>query len=296
MKNYLASDGLSNFGQVPLFFTLLATVGLLVGCSQGSSTAQTKPLQGKLQVKGSNTVGEELAPKLIAEYKKEQPGVTVELESKGTGSGLAALASGQCDVAAASRVVTSAELMTAQSKGIELNAHTIGSYSVAVVVNAANSLKDLTRDQVRDIFTGGIQNWKELKGSDAPIHLYIRDQVSGTYLGFRELAMEDKPYTTNNLTAFTNYASIVEAVAKDPNGIGYCSFDLLSKPGVKGVSIRGVAPDALSVAEGRYPYARILRFYTNKGKESEPALDFVKFVQSSKGQELIAEAGFLPRP
>ena len=272
-------------------FVLFAAV--LCSCSQ--KTEAPAVVSGKVVIKGSNTVGEELAPRLISDYKKEQPQVAIELESQGTGSGLAALAKGQCDIASASRVVTSAELMQAQTNGVELNTHTIGSYSVAVVANSSNPVKDLNRDHVRDIFTGTIQNWKEVGGSDGPIHVYVRDPVSGTYLGFRELAMEDKPYASNVKT-FTNYAAIVEALAKDPAGIGYCSFDLLTKSGVKGISIRGVAPNVLSVEEGRYPYSRILRFYTSRGKESPQTLDFIRFVQSPRGQEVLVSQGFVQRP
>jgi phosphate transport system substrate-binding protein len=272
-------------------FVLLAAI--ICSCSQKQDAPAV--VSGKVVIKGSNTVGEELAPRLISDYKKEQPQVTIELESKNTGSGLAALAKGQCDIASASRVVTSAELMQAQTNGVELNAHTIGSYSVAVVANSSNPVKDLSRDQIRDIFTGTVQNWKEVGGSDGPIHLYVRDAISGTYLGFRELAMEDKPYAPNVKT-FTNYAAIVEALAKDPAGIGYCGFDQLTKSGVKGISIRGVTPNLLSVEEGRYPYSRILRFYTSRGKESPQTLDFIRFVQSPRGQEVLISQGFVQRP
>ena len=94
---------------------------------------------------------------------------------------------------------------------------------VAVVVNAANPVANLTRDQVRDLFTGTVQNWKDVGGPDAPVHLYIRHPISGTYLGFRELAMENKPYALEVKT-YTNYTEIVQAVAQDPDGLGYATM------------------------------------------------------------------------
>jgi len=266
---------------------------LLCGCPAGKPASEVA--EGKVVIKGSNTIGEELAPRLIAEYKKDQPKVAVELESKGTGSGVAALLAGQCDIAAASRVISPPELGQAQSNRVHLNCHMVGSYSVAVIVNSANPVADLSRDQVRDIFTGVVQNWKDVKGPDAAIHLCIRDPISGTYLGFRELAMEDKPYASGVKT-FTNYAAIVQAVAADTNAIGYASFDLVQKSGIKAPTIRGVPAEVLSVAEGRYPYSRVLRLYTNKEKEAAPAVSFINFVQSSRGQAILAEMGFLPRP
>jgi len=269
---------------------------LFSGCSEKSQAPQpagTLP-KGKIVIKGSNTIGEELAPRLIAEFKKEHPNASFELESKATGYGLAALMADQCSIAAASRQPIKDELELAKSRNIELNDYVIGSYSIAVIVNSACGVADLKRDQVRDIFTGVIQNWKDVGGSDAPIHIYSRDPVSGTALGFKELAMENKPYASGEKT-FTNYNSIATAVAQDAGAIGYCSIELTKTPGVKVVSIDSVAPTVASINEGKYPYARVLRFYTSKGKEDPSAKEFIDFVQSAKGQEIVAQTGNVPK-
>jgi phosphate transport system substrate-binding protein len=279
--------------------TTVACAGLLLlglalsGCSNKNETPALA--EGKVIIKGSNTIGEELAPRLIAEYKKEHAETAFELEFKATGYGLAALLAGQCDIAGASRTPIKEELELAQSRGIELNDHVIGAYSVAVIVHANNPVTNLTREQVRDIYTGAVQNWKEVGGPDAPILLYSRDPISGTYLGFRELAMENKPYGSGLKTA-TNYDGIVRAIARDPNGIGYCSIELQSTAGVRPVSIQGVAPSIASVKEGKYPYARVLRFYTQKGNERAAALDFIRFVGSARGQAIVEQTGTVPRP
>ncbi|MBE0541510.1 MAG: phosphate ABC transporter substrate-binding protein [Verrucomicrobia bacterium] len=273
---------------------LLLVLGiLLTGCPAGTSS-RGPALKGKIAIKGSNTIGEELAPRLIEEYRKDQPEVTFELESKGTGSGFAALLASECDIAAASRVASQDELTQARNQGVELNLHTIGSYSVAVIVNAGNPVSNLSRDQVRDIFTGKVRNWQELGGAAIPIRLFIRDAISGTPLGFQELAMENQPYATD-ASAFTNYAGIEAAVAKDAGGIGYVGLDLAKLAGVNAVSIRGVPPTAVTVNEGQYPIARVLRLYTNKTNESPVTLDFIRFVQSPRGQKILADMGFVPR-
>jgi len=250
---------------------------------------------GKIIIRGSNTFGEELAPQLIAEYRQEHPTVVFDTEYKGTTYGMGALMVERCDIAAASRPVSTNELQLAKDRDIEFNDHVIGSYSVAVVVNAGSPIGNLTRDQVRDIFTGAVINWKEVGGPDAPIHLCSRDEISGTYLGFRELAMENKPYALG-LKAFTNYLGIIQKVAQDVNGIGYASIDLVGKDGVKAVSIGGVAPTIASVNGGQYPYARVLHLYTDTTKESSTTRDFVQFVQSKRGQEILTLMGFVPRP
>jgi phosphate transport system substrate-binding protein len=272
--------------------SLLMIGGILAGCSPKQEAPQPAP-GDKVVVKGSNTVGEELAPRLIAEYKKEHPKVSIELETKGSASGFWGLIGGMCDIAASSRGMITDEQNQAKTRGLEFEDNVIGSYSLAIVVNAACPVTDLKREQVRDLFTGAIQNWKEVGGPDAPVHLFIRDPISGTYLGFRELVTEDKPYATNT-TAFTNYAAIVEAVAKDPAGIGYACLQLASRPGVKAVSIGGVPATAASVKEGKYPYARKLHLFTNKAVEPPLAHDFIAFIQSPRGQLILDEMGFTP--
>src|SRR5258705_6382902 len=133
------------------------------GCSDKSQAPQSST-KGKIVIKGSNTIGEELAPRLIAEFKKDHASALFELESKLTGYGLAALMADQCNVAAASRQPIKDELDLAKSRNVELNDYVIGSYSVAVIVNSACGVADLKREQVRDIFTGVIQNWKDVGG------------------------------------------------------------------------------------------------------------------------------------
>jgi phosphate transport system substrate-binding protein len=147
---------------------------------------------------------------------------------------------------------------------------------------------------VRDIFIGVITNWSQAGGADAPVHLYGRDPISGTHLGFKEIAMENKPYADSH-NLYVNYEGLVAAVAKDANGIGYASIELATAPGIKGVTIGGVAPSIETVNKDEYPYKRVLHLYTSKGKESAAALDFVQFVQSAPGQKALVAAGFVPK-
>ena len=273
----------------------LVLLGVMVaGCPASKQTAGTgTAATGKVVIRGSNTIGEELAPRLILEYKKDHQAASFDLECKGTSYGMGALMGGFCDVAGASRLPLKEELEVARFRAVELNDYVIGAYSVAVVVNATNPVSNLTQDQVRDIFTGAIQNWKEVGGPDAPIHLYIRDPISGTYIGFKELAMENKPYVSEQ-NLFTNYTGIVEALARDANGIGYSGFNLAHEAGVKALSIGGIEPTMAAVNQHKYPYARTLHLYTDKAKETPATLDFIQFVQSHRGQEVLVQMGYVP--
>lgn len=270
---------------------------LVAGCPASKENPPAVPVAAdKIRLKGSNTVGEELAPRLAGEYRRDHPKVAIEIDTKGTGYGFAGLCAGICEIAAGSRSMLKGEEEQLKVRGVELNDYVIGTYSVAVIANAANSTADLTRAQVRDIFTGAVQNWKQVGGSDAPIHLCIRDPISGTYLGFRELAMDNKDYTVASTAEFTNYTGIAEAVAKDQNAIGYVSPDLAGKSGVKAISIGGVAPTVAAVRDGTYPFARVLHLYTVKPAEPPLAKEFIQYVLSAPGQKIVADMGFVPRP
>jgi phosphate transport system substrate-binding protein len=260
---------------------------LLLSCSP--------PKTETLVIRGSNTIGEELAPRLVAEFRKTHPEVHFDAEYKGTPYGLGALLVGRCDIAAASREVTTNEFVLAADRHVDLVDHPIGLYSIAVVVSPDNPIRNMTRAQVRDIFTGVVTNWQAVGGPDAPIHLCVRDPISGTYLGFRELAMENKPYALRVAT-FTNYDEIVQAVIRDTNAIGYASVELATNSNIGGVSIDGIAPSLASVERGQYAYARLLRFYTDKNRQKDGATDFIQFVQSPGGQEILAQMGYVPRP
>jgi phosphate transport system substrate-binding protein len=267
----------------------IAFAGAVIALATGAA-AQT----AKIVIKGSNTFGEELAPALIEKYRKNHPNVSIELESKGSASGFAALLAGECDIASSSRSINDDEKRLAQSRGIKLNDRYIGSYGVAVVLHAANRVTDLTDKQVRDIFTGAITNWKALGGKDLPIHLYIRDPVSGTHLGFRELAMENKPYAAS-AKALQTYAEIIAAVKADEAGIGYASMHAENDKGVQVARINGKMLTVWSVNQGDYPFARSLRLYTNKNRESPQVKEFMRFVITRPGQDVVQQVGFVRR-
>lgn len=302
-----STPSISNFGSLTIrivsSLALVAGCLLVTGCPASKQTntdpstdpASTTKTANTVVIRGSNTIGEELAPRLIAEFKKANADVNFDIESKATGYGMAALRIGQCDIAAASRAAIQVDLDLAKESGVEMNEYVLGYYSVAVVVSAANPVSNLTKDQVRDIFTGKISNWKEVGGADAAIHVHARDPISGTHLGFKEAAMNNDGYAAH-LKLATNYAGIVEAVGKDANGIGYSSLNLANTAGAKAVTIDGIAASAANVQSGKYPYSRALRFYTNKAKESDAAKKFIEFTLDKTGQKTVEDMGFTPKP
>jgi len=267
--------------------TLVSALAIFIGISALA--------QDKVTIRGSNTIGEELAPRLIAEYKKDHKDAAFDVEFKGSAFGIGALMGGYCDIAGASKPVSKEQEEIAQLRNVQIKEYILGTYTVSILVNAANPVSNLSSNQVQGLFTGKIQNWKEVGGPDAPVHLYLRDPVSGTYLGFKELAMGYQDYGDQHVQLFTSYLGIADALAKDPNGIGYAGLDQVQHAGTKAVSVDGVVPSAETVNGKKYPYARTLRFYTDGAKESAKTKDFINYVLGD-GQKVMVQMGYAPKP
>ncbi|HMP88790.1 MAG TPA: phosphate ABC transporter substrate-binding protein [Kiritimatiellia bacterium] len=269
-----------------LFITTLAIclTGLLVNPVEAQ----------KVVIKGSNTFGEELAPALIKAFSSKNPNITIELESSSSGAGIEALLESESDIASSSRLLSEDEVRRAQSRGLLLDTHIVGYYGVAVVVNPGNPIKALTDRQIEQIFSGEITNWKEIGGNDAAITVYIRDQSAGTHLGFRELAMRNKPYADSAFPKLS-YNEIAETIAGDANGVGYININSLHASGIRGIIVNGIHPSNIAVVEGLYPFARQVRLITNRDNYSRETRAFIRFVQSRDGQRVVESVGFVPR-
>ncbi len=272
--------------------TLLAV--LVTGCPANHRYSPEAIGAAKVVVKGSNTFGDEVAPPLIVAFNKDYPEVRIEVSSKDSASGFAALLAGECDIAAATRVASEDELRLAKTRGIEFDTAFLCSYGVAVVVHPTNSVRNLSSSQVRDVFTGIAQNWKSVGGADAPVRIHIRGPGSATHAAFREMALEDRAYAAS-ATTHDSYAAIVEAVRQDSNAVGFVSMSLAEHSGLKAVLIDHHPASVLSVSLRQYPYGRGMWLNTDKARHSPAALAFIRFAQSPRGQEIIAKTGFARR-
>jgi phosphate transport system substrate-binding protein len=267
---------------------------LLLGCPADNRFRPEAIGAGTVTIKGSNTFGDEVAPSLIAAFGKEYPAVKIEVTSKDSASGFVALLAGECDIAAATRLATEEELHLAKARGIELESAFVCYYGVALVVNPANPILNLSGNQVRDVFAGIAQNWTEVGGLDAPVRIHIRGPGSATHAAFRHMALDDRAYAAS-ATMHDSYADIVEAVRKDRDAVGFASMSLAEHSGLKALLINHYPASVLGVNEGQYPYARGMRLYTDKARQSPAAMAFIRFVQSPRGQAVIGETGFVRR-
>ena len=269
----------------------MKTLRIVIFLVAATTLAHAAP--DNLRITGSNTFGEKLGPLLVSGFQRKHSGIDVDLKRPGSGPGLGALIAGRADIAPTSRPASRSELSAAKKAGVKLLPQTIGSYGVAVIVNAANPVKNLKPAQVRAIFNGKLANWSMVRGPDKPINVHVLDQNTGARAGFQDLAMRGDAYAASAIP-LPDYASIVAAVAKDPNAIGYADLGPLPD-GVRPLLINGQPANGAAIYEQVYPYANTLYLYALEKRETPAAKKFIRYVLSKDGQRIVQKAGFVPR-
>jgi phosphate transport system substrate-binding protein len=244
-----------------------------------------------LQLDGSTTVGP--IGDAFAEAFMKSHNCSVTVKKTGSGDGVAALIDGRCDIAMSSRFLKPEEFKKAVENSVLPVAHAIAMDGVCIVVHPSNPVKELTAQQVCDIYMGKITNWKELGGSDAPIVPISRDTSSGTYEVFHEKVMKKQ-----NMAAGVEYANAnpqVHARVKATEGaIGYVGLGFLDN-NVKALKIDGVMPTKQTIAQGTYPVSRPLFLFTNGYPKLGGLVHaFCIFYLTEEGQEIIEAKGFVP--
>jgi phosphate transport system substrate-binding protein len=165
---------------------------------------------------------------------------------------------------------------------------------VTFYVNEGNPLDALTMDQLKGIYLGDITNWKQVGGPDAPIVVYSRENSSGTYVFVKDNLLDGEDYTSSAQT-LPGTAAVVNAVAKEKNGIGYGGAAYAK--GIKELKIKkgneALAPTAENIKSGKYPLSRDLFFYL-RNKPAGEVKAFIDFTLSPAGQELVTKVGYFP--
>ena len=246
----------------------------------------------RLVIKGSDTLGAKLVPQLAESFKAQHPGTTFDIAAEGSTTGIAAIIDGTAEIGMSSRRAKSSEVGAATAKGRNMKPVIVAYDGIAVIVNAANPIKSLTKKQVEQIFTGELTDWSAVGGSGGKISVYTRNTSSGTYSEFKELAMKKRDYAKSSQKMAGN-EQIAAEVGKNPSGVGYVGMAYTKASGVKVVSIDGATPSVKSVQDHSYPYWRPTFYYTN-GEPGGLAKQFVDFTLSSGGQNIVSRVGFVP--
>jgi phosphate transport system substrate-binding protein len=243
-------------------------------------------------IKGSDTLGAKMVPQLAEHYKKEHPDLQFEIAAEGSSTCFTNIAANTCDFGMASRSIKEEEKKNIQEKGIKLIEHVVAYDIIGIVVDEENPIDNLTRKQIKDIFTSKTTDWKDL-GWDAggTINVLTRNTSSGTYKTFQKLAMDKEPYGATTQKIAGNEAIQTLAALKTTNGISYCGLAYVNKDGLKALQIDGVDPAARNALS--YPFSRNLYFYSTD-KTSEAASAFIEWVKTSKdAARVIEKVGFV---
>lgn len=247
-------------------------------------------LQAAIVAEGSTTVLP-LAQKTAEVYMNNKPSADISIRGGGSGVGINALIAGTADIASSSRAIKEAELGKAAGKGITPKATVVCMDAIALIVNPANEVSALTKEQVKDIFTGKITNWKDLGGDDRKIVLVSRDSASGTFEAFTELALQGAKTNKKALMQASNQG-VAGIVATTPGAIGYVGLGYLTDK-TKTIVLGGVSPTVETVLNKSYVFSRPLFMYTNGAPEGE-VKGYLDFVTSEQGQKIAQELGFVP--
>ncbi len=241
--------------------------------------------QEKLTVAGSTTV-QPIASVASESYMKNHPGALIAIQGGGSGTGVKMVAEGTADIGMSSRDLKEAEI----NAHPDLKTHTVAYDGIAVAVHPSNSLDDLTKEQIGDIFSGKITNFKEVGGEDLEIVVVIREEGSGTRATFEKLVM-NKVDTTENALQKPSNGAVKATIKSNENAIGYLGIAYIDES-VKAVKIDGIMPSKETIRSGEYQVSRGLYMIT-KGEASGLAKEFIDFILSDYGQQIVEEEGFI---
>ena len=262
-----------------------AAESTVAASSEVASTETTADLSGSISMVGSTSM-EKLANALSEAFMEEHPDVTVTAEFVGSGAGIEAVTNGTTDIGNSSRSLKDEE----KAAGVVENVVAID--GIAVCVDPANEVADLTKEQLTNIYNGTVTNWKEVGGADEPIIVIGREAGSGTRGAFEELVdLVDGCKYANELDST---GAVIAKVASTPGAIGYASLDALDDS-VKALSLEGVEATAENIKAGNYFLSRPFVMAT-KGEISEQN-DLVQawfdFVLGDEGQQVASEVGLI---
>lgn len=249
-----------------------------------------------ITIKGSDTMVI-MNARLAEAFMAKQPGTMIQVTGGGSGVGIAALINGTTDIAASSRPIRTSEVDKLKDRFATTGfAYPIARDGLSIYLNERNAVKELTLEQIRDIYTGRITNWKQVGGSDASIILYSRENSSGTYLYFRDNVLLGKDFSPRAQT-LQGTAAVVSAVAKDVNGIGFGGAAYAK--GIRFAAVKkdakspGVMPSLETVRSGQYPISRFLYLYT-RAKPSKEMKQFIDWATGAEGQQIVTQVGYFP--
>ena len=248
--------------------------------------------QNEIRIDGSTTVAP-VVDAFVGAFQTLHPDLKFSVKKTGSGDGATALVEGRCEVAAMSRFMRMDEYTRAVAAGRMPIPFTICLDSVCLIVHPTNPVRNLTKEQVKKIYTGEFTNWQQLGGPSMPIVAISRDTASGTYEVFNELVMAPDRMGARIELSNSNPA-IFTRVSTTPGAIGYVGLGFVTR-GVEAVRYEGVMPTRATISNGTYRLARPLYLFTDGYPElGSPLYQFCNFFLTEEGQDIISAKGFIP--
>lgn len=286
-----SSGGARRAGRVTHLVALLMVVAMAAlvvsGCS-GSKTAepQKEVLKGTVTAVGS-TAMQPLVERAAARFMEAHPEVQISVQGGGSGTGLSQVAAGACDIG-------NSDVFAEEKQGIDASQlvdHKVCVVGMAAVVNPGVTVDNLTQQQLIDIFTGRITNWKDVGGPDVKVVLVNRPKGSGTRATFKKFALGGAEEAEG---IEEDSSGAVRRIIKDtPGAIGYLALSYLDGS-VKAISLDGIAPTKENIVTGKYPVWAYQHMYT-KGQPSGVTKAFLDYMFSDEVQTgLVPEMGYIP--
>lgn len=285
---------------ISLLLSLTLAAALLAGCDSqntasddaASDTGDTAAeesatqLSGSVSTDGSTSMEEVIG--VLGEQFQADTGVSVTYNPTGSGSGIEAVKNGSCDIGLSSRALKDEEKTAGLTETI------VALDGIAVIVNAENTVTDLSIDQIAEIYTGAVTDWSEMGGTAGTIAVIGRESGSGTRDGFESITgTEDACVLAQELNST---GAVIEAVRTTPGAIGYASLSAVEgQEGITVLTVGGVAPSEATVLDGSYAIQRPFVFATRADEPlSDAAQAFFDFATSTAANDLIAAAGAVP--
>jgi phosphate transport system substrate-binding protein len=273
---------------ISISFIILLVIAsvFLIGCRNTNSSSNSQEISGVIAESGSTTV-QPLAERLADSFMDKNPHVNVIIQGGGSSVGIKAAYEGIVDIGASSRELTPDDP--------PVEKFLLAKDGIAVIVNPANPIDNLSIEQVRNVFSGNISNWNEVGGADHEIHLVAREEGSGTRTAFHDMVMTDEDGSEDRVSRRailqSSNGSIIQVVRSDPNAAGFISFGYLTEI-VKAISINGSAPAKENAKNGDYPIVRPLYFVTG----NQPVgivKTFIDYCFEEEAQEIVADEGYI---
>ena len=261
-----------------------ALVILLLTAVFGAGCISTEDTE-TISIAGSTTVLP-VAQAAAEEYMNQHSNADIQVSGGGSGVGATSVIGGTADIGMLSR-----DLKASEKEGNTLKEFVVGKDGIALVGHPSNTVSDLSLEQVKAIYQGTITNWKEVGGADSEIVLIGRDSSSGTREFFTEFVL-DKEDAAKEMQELNSNGAVAQAVSITPGAIGYVSLEYVDDS-LKAFSIDGVAPTVDNVISGIYEINRPLLMVTN-GEPEGLAADYLAFILSEEGQQILKDSGFIP--